>query len=101
MKKTETEKFIQNINELAEPILELVRTWVDSDEDDHDLQVPLFALSKVSAIHLQAMVIGLELDEFDKKKLIQFYIETLTAALEDLDGFVKSEEVITKMMSKP
>jgi hypothetical protein len=101
MKKTETEKFIQNINELAEPILELVRTWVDSDEDDHDLQVPLFALSKVSAIHLQAMVIGLELDDFDKKKLIQFYIETLTAALEDLDGFVKSEEVITKMMSKP
>jgi hypothetical protein len=100
MKKTETEKFIQNINELAEPILELVRTWVDSAEDDHDLQVPLFALSKVSAIHLQAMVIGLELDDFDKKKLIQFYIETLTAALEDLDGFVKSEEVITKMMSK-
>ena len=101
MKKTETEKFIQNINELAEPILELVKVWIDSDEDDHELQVPLFALSKVSAIHLQAMVIGLELNDLNKKKLIQFYIETLAAALEDLDGFVKSEEVITKMMGKP
>jgi hypothetical protein len=101
MKKTETEKFIQNINELAEPILELVKVWIDSDEDDHDLQVPLFALSKVSAIHLQAMVIGLELDEQEKEKLIQFFIGSVRAALTDLDGFVKSEEVITKMMGKP
>ena len=100
MKKTETEKFVSNINELAEPILELVRTWVDLDGDEHDLQVPLFALSKVSAIHMQAMVIGLELDEQEKEKLIQFFIGSVRAALTDLHGFVQSEEIINKMMGK-
>jgi hypothetical protein len=102
MEKNETSQFIIAIDNLADPLLEIVKAWVDSDaEAEGDLRIPLFALSKVTAVHMQAMVIGLEMDEKGKEMLMRVFTGALTAALDDLDGFVKSEEIINKMMGKP
>jgi hypothetical protein len=94
-------KLIKEIHKLSEPMMELVRVWIDSNAgEEDDLRVPLFALSKVSAIHIQAMVIGLELDDVEKEKLIQLFFGSVRAALTDLYGFARSEEIINKMMGK-
>jgi len=102
MEKNEVSQFIVAINNLADPLLKIVQVWVDStDEAEGDLRIPLFALSKATAIHMQAMVIGLKMDEKGKELLMRVFTGALTSALDDLDGFVKSENVINKMMSKP
>jgi hypothetical protein len=102
MEKNEMSQFIVAVDNLADPLLEIVKAWVDSDaEDEGDLRIPLFALSKVTAVHMQAMIVGLDMDEKGKQMLMRVFTGSLTAALDDLDGFVKSEDVINKMMSKP
>jgi hypothetical protein len=98
MDNDDSSKFIDGIHNLSIPLVEVIKDWVDSC--DEDLRIPLFALSKASAIHIQSMVIGLELDEQEKEKLVQLFIGSIRAALTDLHGFVQSEEVINKMMGK-
>ena len=101
MNPTKAEIFISELDSLAHPTIELIATWIRSEDNSGDLRVPLFAMSKVTAMHIQAMAIGLDLDDLGKEQVIQIFMGSLTAALEDLDGFDKSEMIINKMMGKP
>jgi hypothetical protein len=103
MERHEVAAFIEGIDGLSGQILKLVKICISSEGETYDLHVPIFALSKVAAIHMKAMAIGLKLDEAGKEELVRFFIGSLTASLEDLDvlhNFIESEEIINKMMGK-
>ena len=100
MKHSNPKTFIKELDGLAYPIIDLMSAWINADDNSGDLRIPLLALSKVTALHIQAMTSGLDLDASDKEYVIQLFIGGLSAALDDLDGFEESEKIINKMMGK-